>query len=317
MADAITNVNELLSLLNLTHKAFDPQHLPQTDFPLRVPKGFIDRMQPGDPNDPLLRQILPTGDENRKDAGDSLDPVGDLLVMPRPGLLHKYHGRALIVATGACAIHCRYCFRRHFPYSDASPTKTGWQDTLAYIEQHSDLSEIILSGGDPLSLSDDRLAAVFQSLTAIPHVQRIRLHTRLPVVIPERVTPSLLKILAQSDQTVMVLHVNHPNEIDTTVATALQRLRDTGTTLLNQAVLLRGINNHQDILKSLSEDLFSCGVLPYYLHMLDPVQGAQHFKVSQQRAEELHTYLRNHLPGYLVPKLVREIAGEPSKTPLS
>ncbi len=317
MADAVSSVDELLTLLKLSPETLPDPYMNSLGFPLRVPKGFVARMQISDPNDPLLRQVLPIKNENEQKTGYLLDPVGDLKVMPQAGLLHKYKGRALLVTTGACAIHCRYCFRRHFPYSDANTGKESWERTLTYLSQHSDITEIILSGGDPLSLSDQRFATMIQSLTALSHIQRIRLHTRLPIVIPERVTPSLLKVLSTIPQAVVVVHVNHPNELDDTVYSAMQQLRKAGVTLLNQAVLLRGVNDSESTLVKLSEALFRCGILPYYLHMLDPVQGAQHFAVKQSRAQALHTHLMQHLPGYLVPKLVREISGEASKTPVS
>lgn len=317
MADAVSNVDELLALLNLSPDILEDHYISASDFPLRVPKGFVARMQRNDPNDPLLRQVLPIKSENQQETGYVLDPVGDLKVMPQPGLLHKYQGRALLITTGACAIHCRYCFRRHFPYSDANTGKESWGKTLTYLKQQPDITEIILSGGDPLSLSDQRFATVIESLISLPQIQRIRLHTRLPVVIPERVTPSLLNILSHIPQAVVVVHINHPNELDETVYAAMQQLRQAGVTLLNQAVLLRGVNDDESTLVTLSEALFRCGILPYYLHMLDPVQGAQHFAVKQSRAQTLHTHLMQHLPGYLVPKLVREIAGEASKTPVN
>lgn len=316
MADAVSNVEELLALLRLSPENVANQYISVSNFPLRVPKAFVARMKKNDPNDPLLLQVLPIKSENQQETGYVLDPVGDLKVMPQPGLLHKYQGRALLVTTAACAIHCRYCFRRHFPYSNAHTGKESWDKTLTYLKQHPDITEIILSGGDPLSLSDQRFATVIKSLTALPQIQRIRLHTRLPIVIPERITPSLLNVLTHITQAVVVVHINHPNELDETVYVAMHQLRKAGVTLLNQAVLLRGVNDDESTLVKLSEELFRCGILPYYLHMLDPVQGAQHFAVKQSRAQALHTYLMQQLPGYLVPKLVREIAGEASKTPV-
>lgn len=314
MADAVTCVDELLFILQLPP---EPEANQNSHFPLRVPRGFISRMQLNEPNDPLLRQVLPLKRENQNTAGYVFDPVGDLKVMPEPGLLHKYQGRALLVTTGACAIHCRYCFRRHFPYSEANTGKGSWEQSLAYIKQHPDITEIILSGGDPLALSDQRLATIIKSLTALSQIKRIRLHTRLPIVIPERITPTLLQILSSLPQAIMVVHVNHPNELDESVYTAMHKLRKAGVTLFNQAVLLRGINDNENTLTELSEKLFCNGILPYYLHLLDPVQGAQHFAVNPSRAQTLQTHLMQHLPGYLVPKLVREIAGEASKTPIT
>lgn len=286
-------------------------------FPTRVPRGFAARMRPGDRHDPLLLQVLPLAAEAETVPGFVSDPLAEQSAMPVPGLLHKYRGRALLTVTGACAVHCRYCFRRHFPYAEANPGAGDWQGALDYLRADPDIREIILSGGDPLSLSDERLADLIGRLEAIPQLTRLRLHTRLPVVLPERVTGALCARLAESRlDGVCVLHVNHPAELDATVDTALARLRAAGLTLLNQSVLLRGINDDADTLAGLSERLFAAGVLPYYLHQLDPVAGAAHFAVPDDRARALAAALRARLPGYLVPRLVREQAGEPAKTPL-
>jgi len=316
LAQGIRSSDELLALLEV-----DPAELetppPGGDFPLRVPRSFVNRMTRGDSHDPLLLQVLPTAAESVQSPGYHSDPLGELRAMPVPGLLHKYRGRALLTVTGACAIHCRYCFRRHFPYSDANPVTAGMQESLRYLRQQVDIHEIILSGGDPLTLNDARLQSLTEQLAGVPQLQTLRIHTRLPVVLPERVDQGLLEWIArQSLQVVIVVHCNHPNEIDPSVSKALQRLRSTGATLLNQSVLLHGINDAAATLIRLSESLFAAGVLPYYLHLLDKVQGAAHFAVDPDSAREILATMRAALPGYLVPRLVRDIPGQPGKTPL-
>ncbi|MCP5141448.1 MAG: EF-P beta-lysylation protein EpmB [Chromatiales bacterium] len=316
LADAIDRPEDLYHALGL-----DPADLPASlaahrDFPLRVPRGYVARMRHGDPYDPLLRQVLPLGAELDLVPGFGTDPVGDEDASRSAGLLHKYRGRALLITTGACAIHCRYCFRRHFPYGDHA--RGALTEALATIAADDSIQEVILSGGDPLSLSDARLIELERQLRAIPHVRRLRIHTRLPIVLPERITKELLAMLRNSPlQQVIVVHANHPNEIDAEVTAALGALRDTGATLLNQAVLLRGVNDAADTLAALSEALFQADVLPYYLHQLDRVAGAAHFEVDDARALALHRELAARLPGYLLPRLVREIPGEAGKTPLT
>lgn len=313
LANAISDPAELLHILEL-----DPALLPAARaaaalFPLRVPRGFVARMRKGDPDDPLLRQILPLGAETESVPGFVMDPVGDRAVLKVPGVLHKYPGRVLLITTGACGVHCRYCFRREFPYAEAGAG--DWRPALDYLARDSSLSEVILSGGDPLVLSNRRLAALLTALAAIPHLQRLRIHSRQPVVLPERVDTGLLQLLSGSPfQVVMVLHANHPQEIDPAVATSLQRLTAAGMTLLNQTVLLKGINDSVAALATLNERMFRAGVMPYYLHLLDPVRGAAHFQVEEQQAVAIVEELRNCLPGYLVPRLVREEAGKSAKT---
>jgi EF-P beta-lysylation protein EpmB len=316
LSQGIRSSEELLALLEI-----DPAKLktppPGGDFPLRVPRGFANRMTRGNSRDPLLLQVLPTAAESVQSPGYQCDPLGELHAMPAPGLLHKYRGRALLTVTGACAIHCRYCFRRHFPYSDANPVNGNLQGSLDYLGQHTDIHEIILSGGDPLTLTDARLQSLTERLAAIPQLHTLRIHTRLPVVLPERVDTGLLAWIGrQSLRVVIVVHCNHPNEIDASVITALQQLRSAGVTLLNQSVLLHGVNDDAATLVRLSEALFAAGVLPYYLHLLDKVQGAAHFAVTRETAQDLLAALRASLPGYLVPRLVRDIPGQDSKTPL-
>jgi EF-P beta-lysylation protein EpmB len=316
LSQGIRSSDELLALLEI-----DPAELgirlPDGGFPLRVPRGFVNRMARGDSRDPLLLQVLPTAAESVEAPGYDRDPLGELHAMPAPGLLHKYRGRALLTLTGACAIHCRYCFRRHFPYSDANPSNGNMHDSLGYLRQHVDIREIILSGGDPLMLSDARLQSLTEQLAGVPQLQTLRIHTRLPVVLPERVDQGLLGWIGrQRLQVVIVVHCNHPNEINSPVTMAMQRLRKAGVTLLNQSVLLHGINDDAATLTRLSESLFAAGVLPYYLHFLDKVQGAAHFAVNQETARAIHTAMRAELPGYLVPRLVRDIPGQPGKMPL-
>ena len=317
LAAAISDPLELLTCLQL-----DLSWLPQARaaarlFPLRVPRGFVARMRPRDPHDPLLRQVLPLGEELAITPDYHFDPVGDHDSRKATGVLQKYAGRVLLIATGACAVHCRYCFRRHFPYADDTASTGGWEEALAALRIDTSVREVILSGGDPLNLNDRRLEDLTRALTEIPHIKRLRIHTRLPVVLPERVDAGLLQWLtAVPLQKVMVLHINHTHEIDATVRKACRDIAATGTTLLNQAVLLKGVNDDPLTLATLSEELFASGVLPYYLHMLDRVQGAAHFEVDEARARAILHSLMGELPGYLVPRLVREIPGAASKTPV-
>jgi len=314
--EAVTDPRELLALVGLAHLA---DRLPAGDagFALRVPRGFVARMRKGDPLDPLLLQALPQLAEQDVVEGFSVDAVGDMAARSAQGVLHKYEGRALLVASGSCAINCRYCFRRHFPYGDEMAAAGQWRKALEHVRQDRSISELILSGGDPLSLSTSKLEELTQGLAEIPRVTRLRIHTRLPVVLPERIDDTFIRWLAGLPlQKVVVLHANHANEFDGAVDAACARLRDAGATLLNQSVLLRGINDDAGVLAELSERLFAAGVLPYYLHQLDRVQGAAHFEVPDDRAQALVESVRHRLPGYLVPKLVREVGGEPSKRPV-
>ena len=316
LAQAIRDPLVLMQRLNLTSQQVSLEAAQQ--FRLVVPQSYLARIRQGDWYDPLLRQVLPLNDELNMVEGYAHDPVGDQYASVAQGVLHKYQGRVLLVTTGACAIHCRYCFRRHFPYQAANPLKDEWSNALHYIRQHPDVQEVILSGGDPLTLSDERLACLFNALNSIAHVKRIRIHTRLPVVLPSRIDDSFLNLIQQqAQQMVMVLHVNHAQELAACdVAQALQALKATNLTLLNQSVLLRGVNDSAQTLIELSDALFAQGVLPYYLHVLDQVAGAAHFHIPDKQAIELIQQVRNSLPGFLVPKLVRETAGQASKTPL-
>jgi EF-P beta-lysylation protein EpmB len=286
----------------------------ENEFPVLAPEAFVQRMALGDPNDPLLQQVLAVPDEADQIAGFSTDPLGELAANPVPGIIHKYHGRLLLLPTSGCAVNCRYCFRRHFPYEDNRLDKAKLAAALAYIATHDDVSEIILSGGDPLLLDDNALHSLVVAIEANKHVRRLRIHTRLPVVIPARVTPTLLQTLSQSRlDVVVVLHSNHANEMDEPLRVACQSLHRSGITLLNQSVLLKGVNDSVDALVALSEGLFAASVLPYYLHVLDPVQGAAHFHLSITEAQRLHRDVAARLPGYLVPRLAQEIAGEAAK----
>ena len=318
LSNAVKDPIALLSQLGLSGKldAIDADAI--KNFPLRVPQAYINKMRYGDENDPLLRQVFPLIDESFDVAGFIVDPVGDNLAVTAPGILQKYQGRALLLTTGACAIHCRYCFRRHFPYGDSNPLASQWQQTLQSITEDISINEVILSGGDPLSLSDNKLASLLSDIDKIPHLKRVRIHTRLPIVLPERVDELLLSWISTTRlQVIMVVHANHANEIDELVADALDKLRLAGCQLLNQAVLLKGINDSALALYNLSERLSQVNVMPYYLHLLDKVAGASHFEVSDQQGIELIAQIRKMLPGYLVPRLVREQQGEASKTLIS
>lgn len=313
--DTLRDVAELIDYLDLPPAAAPPLPSEALDFPLRVPRPYAQRMRRGDWNDPLLRQVLPLAAEQRQVAGFTADPLDEQTARRGGGLLHKYQGRALLILTAACAIHCRYCFRRHYPYHDDQLREDN--AALALLAADSSLREVILSGGDPLSLSDERLHALVKRLEAIPHLRTLRIHTRLPVVIPARVTRALTGLLRDTRlNAVVVVHINHAQEIDTELAFALRALRDAGCWLLNQSVLLRGVNDEPETLCALSGALGELQISPYYLHLLDKVQGAAHFEVEQARAEQLMDSLRLQLPGYLVPKLVRELPGMGYKTPL-
>ena len=288
------------------------------DFPLFAPLEFVDRIRKRDPWDPLLRQILPIGEEQAQPAGFEIDPLQECSVTGAPGLLQKYGSRALLVTTGSCAIHCRYCFRRHYPYAGGPRAIAQWQPALDLIKNDAEITEVLLSGGDPLMVVDHQLAQLAAALAAIPHVRRLRIHTRLPVVIPQRVTSDLLAWLCGNRlQPVMVIHTNHAREIDSHVATAVQHLVRAGVMTLNQSVLLRGVNDTVEALAELSERLIEIGVLPYYLHQLDRVVGAAHFEVKRAKGHELISELRKRLPGYAVPRYVVEEPGQPHKTVLA
>ncbi len=317
LADVITDPNELLQLLGLdSHPVLTAGADARRLFALRVPRAFVSRMQKGDPQDPLLLQVITQSQEFVDAPGYSTDPLDEQSSVV-PGLLHKYRNRALLLVKGGCAVNCRYCFRRHFPYSDNQGNKRNWQQALEYIRQQPELDEIIFSGGDPLMAKDSELDWLITELEQIPHLKRLRIHSRLPVVIPARITPTLCQRLAQSRlQTLLVTHINHAQEIGEELRGAMRQLKQAGVTLLNQSVLLRGINDNPATLATLSNALFDAGILPYYLHVLDKVQGAAHFYVSDEQARKIMRELLSLISGYMVPKLAREIGGEPSKTPL-
>lgn len=315
LAEAIRDAGELCRMLNLSDEVAEAARAAQGDFPLLVPRGFVARMQPGDPRDPLLVQVLPVAAELARPAGFGPDPLAEQGRLAAPALVQKYAGRALLLAAGGCAVNCRYCFRRSFPYADAGVSQAGLAAAVAAIAADDTLDEVILSGGDPLLLDDARLAGLVHELEAIPHLARLRIHSRLPIVLPERVTERLGGLLAESRLTpVLVVHANHASELDASVEAALGRLAKHGVMLFNQTVLLAGVNDAVDTLAALSLRLIACRVTPYYLHLLDRVTGAAHFEVEEPRAVDLHDALKRRLPGYAVPKLVREIPGEPSKT---
>ena len=283
-------------------------------FPVFVPPAYLAKIAHGDPSDPLLRQVLPLAEEGQAVPGFVPDPVGDLTVEEAPGLLHKYQGRVLLITTGACAVHCRYCFRRHYPYETAPHSDAAWSEAIEAIQSGKTMREVILSGGDPLMLVDEQLLNLIARIEAIDHVKRLRIHTRLPIMVPSRVTKKLLEWVSQLRlQTIVVLHVNHAQELDSQTASAAEKLRATGAVLLNQAVLLRGVNDSTEAQCDLSEQLIQQGVTPYYLHQLDRVAGAAHFEVSEDRGREIIAEMRERLPGYLVPRYVKEQAGESSK----
>jgi EF-P beta-lysylation protein EpmB len=286
-------------------------------FPLFVSRAFANRIAKGDWQDPLLLQVLATQSEHQLSEGFVDDPVGDQNSTQSPGVIQKYDGRALLLATGSCAIHCRYCFRKNYPYSDSPKSLDQWSAALRLLEQSTSIREVIFSGGDPWMLPDERLSQLTNAVDSIGHVETLRFHTRMPIVLPSRVNSRLVRLLAQSQSNlVVVVHTNHANEIDEDVRRALRDLREAGALLLNQSVLLAGVNDSTEALSDLSRQLLSAGVLPYYLHQLDRVSGTAHFEVPEERGLELIDAMRNSLPGYLVPKYVREQAGESSKTPL-
>ncbi len=316
LSNAISDPHELLRAVEIDPTPWQKGLAARKLFAMRVPESFVNRMEKGNPNDPLLKQVLPLMEEFEVHQGYSADPLEEQH-NEHPGLLHKYKSRVLMILKGGCAINCRYCFRRHFPYQDNKGSKSVWEQNLAYIAQRSEINEVILSGGDPLMAKDSELEWLVSRIEAIEHIKTLRIHSRLPVVIPSRITDELCYLLRGSRlNVVMVTHINHANEIDDELSAYLAKLKQAGVTLLNQSVLLRGVNDTSDALIKLSQTLFEAGVLPYYLHVLDKVQGAAHFFVSDQEAKALMAALIEEVSGYLVPKLTREIGGRKSKTPL-
>jgi len=316
LAQCFTDPEKLLNYLDICPKAHAESFAARKLFPVRVPLPFVQRMERGNINDPLLKQVLTSSNEFIE-HDDFVDDPLDEQQAPIPGLLHKYQNRVLLMVRTACAINCRYCFRRHFPYQDNSIGQSQLADIARYITQDSAINEVILSGGDPLMANDKHLTKLFKLIEPIAHITRLRVHTRLPVVIPQRITDEHLTLLQHSRLSiVMVLHINHANEIDERVVSMAQALKAAGVTLLNQAVLLRDINDDVDSQIALNEALFSAGIMPYYLHLLDKVKGAVHFDSEQQHAIAMMHQLYKKLPGFLVPKLVREIGGQAHKTPI-
>ena len=317
LANVITDPKMLLEMLEINPTDYLFHFNARKLFPVRVPKPFLDRMEKGNFNDPLLQQVMPLNKEFDITPGYVSDPLEEHNSVAE-GLLHKYKHRVLMIVKSGCAVNCRYCFRRHFPYKDNSPNKQRWQQALNYIREHTEVTEVIFSGGDPLMASDQHLMWLVQQIEDIPHVSRLRVHTRLPVVIPQRITQELLNMLTSSRlKPTVVLHINHANEIDDNLITHIEKFRDARIPLFNQSTLLKGINDNAEILCNLSEKLFDNGIQPYYLHLFDQVQGAAHFDVTDDKATELAKSMLATLPGYLVPKVVREIAGEANKTPLN
>lgn len=317
LINAITDPKELLQLLELDMNLLPAAIAANKSFSLKVPRGFAALMQKGNINDPLLQQILPIGKELEDVPGYFVDPLAEAAKNPIPGLLHKYKSRVLLTFASVCGINCRYCFRRHFAYEDNNPGSTGWQKVIDYIAQDASISEVILSGGDPLVANDQTIHSLTQKLAAIPHLKRLRIHSRMPIVLPERITPGLIDaITSPAFKTIFVVHCNHPREISPDVKTAMAYLASKGVTLLNQSVLLKGINDQVEILVELSEALFDAGIQPYYLHALDKVQGAAHFDLPNEGARRLHQGMTRELSGYLVPKLVCEQPGALAKVAL-
>ena len=313
-----TNPLELLETLNLTPEQMLFSTEAVQDFHFKVPAAYVHKIHPGTPDDPLLRQIFPVQQELELTPGYTKDPLDEANSLSQPGLLQKYHGRALLLVTPGCAINCRYCFRRHYPYEDKGHSWKQVEQNIELIKQDSSVSEVILSGGDPLSLSDSRFAELVKMLENIPHLKRLRIHTRFPVVEPERINEQFLNILAASQlRIIMVLHINHAQEIGLDNKKSILKLHKQQVTLLNQSVLLKGVNDNADTLAELSETLIDNHIVPYYLHMLDKIQGSAHFEVADDDAKIIYQQLRTKLSGYLLPRLVRETSGEKSKTPIS
>ncbi|WP_160060329.1 EF-P beta-lysylation protein EpmB [Psychromonas sp. L1A2] len=314
LANAVKNPLQLLEILEIEQENDLISQLARKQFPMLVPLPFIKKMQKGNINDPLLKQVLPINDEELLVSGYTMDPLVEQN-NNQQGLLHKYKSRVLLILKTGCAVNCRYCFRRHFPYADNNINKSQIIEIINYIQAHPDVNEVILSGGDPLMSKDKQLFELLTQLEALPQLTRLRIHTRLPVVIPSRITQALADRLQQSRfKIVIVLHINHQQEIDADFAQAMQRCHQAGIQLLNQSVLLKDVNDDVGSLVALSEALFSVNILPYYLFLLDKVQGAAHFDIAEKQAQQLHKAMQSELPGYLVPRLSREIAGQQSKT---
>ena len=315
LSHCVNSIDELLNQLGLKAEDLNATEQATTEFSIKVPQSFVQLMEYGNPNDPLLKQVLPITSELQVDNNFNTDPVDESSFNPVPGILHKYRNRVLMIISPNCAINCRYCFRRHFPYDENRQSKQQWLKALDYLKTKPEINEVIYSGGDPLAANDHFLGWLTAEIESIQHIKRLRIHSRLPVVVPSRVDDQLLNWLGYTKlKPTLVLHINHANEIDEALREGVDRLKKSGITVLNQSVLLKGINDNSNQLISLSEKLFDAGIMPYYLHMLDPVQGASHFDISKHRAVEIFRQLQAELPGFLVPKLVQERAGETSKS---
>ncbi|HVY53184.1 MAG TPA: EF-P beta-lysylation protein EpmB [Gammaproteobacteria bacterium] len=315
---AIDTPEELGRVLELVPEQLGISALGMRQFSLKIPRSYAARMRKGDVNDPLLLQVLPAMAEEQQVAGFSYDPLQEKAVNPISGLLHKYKSRVLFTLTGTCAVNCRYCFRRHFPYEENTPGSKQWAPLFEYIKNDADINEVILSGGDPLVMNDTVLKNFSDKLNELPQIKRLRIHSRMPVVLPERITSDFVDWMGSLKQrAILVIHCNHPREINQDVKKAMQALKAANVLLLNQTVLLKGVNDNVAVLKELSESLFDADVQPYYLHVLDKVQGAAHFDLPLEMAKALYQQLSHELPGYLLPKLVQERAGEKAKTILA
>lgn len=318
LSQSLKDVDALLTHLNLSYQQVGLTKGQPLDFPFRITQRYLAKITKGNPHDPLLKQILPTDAEKENHPEYRDDPLKEQKFSIIPGLLHKYYGRILLTLTGACAINCRFCFRKYFSYHSNIIHKGNINLILKYLTEHPDITEVILSGGDPLILDDEKLQWVIDSITSVPHIQTLRFHTRMPVVLPERITEHLLDLLLKSRfKSIFVVHINHPNELDDDILAALNYLTKNGVIVLCQSVLLKGINDCATHLMSLYQSLFKVGVLPYYLHLLDKVTGSHNFEVSLSKAKQIMHMLSTHLPGYLVPKLVYEKPDALYKIPIS
>lgn len=313
LAQGFSDSRTLLAYLGLEDLSLETEA--EQQFATKVPLGFVGRMRAGDPNDPLLLQVLASSQEMQEVSGFETDPLKEKKYNPLPGLIHKYQHRALLTLSGACAVHCRYCFRRHFPYDSNRPGKKGIQDIVLYLNSHPEINELIFSGGDPLLWNNHYYQYLLQALNECPALKVIRIHSRLPIVLPSRIESDWLELWAKYPwQKVMVTHANHANELDASVKRGIDALKKHDWLILNQSVLLKGVNDNSEALVELSKGLFLYGILPYYLHLLDPVQGAAHFQIDKKHALELYAQLQGRLSGYLLPRLAQEIPGRAHKT---